>query len=400
MVVGGRSPSDLWPQCGGIEPTRRDLRGQNPQGSEASRPADAAAGNFRADDQSQTRQDTRPNHPALAARPCRRGDRMRRREFIAALGSAAAAWPLMVRAQSRQVIGFRSSRSPGESTSVVAAFRQGLREGGFIEGQNIEIAFRWAEGRYDRLSSLADELVERHVDVVVAAGGTPSALAAKAATATIPIVITAANDPIQLGLVASLNRPGGNVTGMAALTTVLAAKSIEILHEVLPGTQTIAYLLNPLNPTAEGEAKEASAAASALGIQLRVLNASSERDLDGAFATLTKLRVGTLVVAGEPFFASHRDRLGALAAQPAVPACYAWREYVLAGGLMSYGTSLTDSYRQAGTYAARILKGEKPTDLPVVLPSKFELVINLKTAKALRITVPPSLLARADEVIE
>ena len=324
---------------------------------------------------------------------------MRRREFIAALGSAAA-WPLMARAQSRPVIGFLSSRSPGESTSVVAAFRQGLREGGFIEGQNIEIAFRWAEGRYDRLSSLAAELVERHVDVVVAAGGTPSALAAKAATATIPIVIAAANDPIQLGLVASLNRPGGNVTGMAALTTVLAAKSIEILHEVLPGTQTIAYLLNPLNPTAEGEAKEASAAASALGIQLRVLNASSEPDLDGAFATLTKLRVGALVVAGEPFFVSHRDRLVTLAAQYAVPACYAWREYVLAGGLMSYGTSLTDSYRQAGTYAARILKGEKPSDLPVVLPSKFELVINLKTAKALGLTVAPSLLARADEVIE
>jgi putative ABC transport system substrate-binding protein len=325
---------------------------------------------------------------------------MRRREFMVLLGGAAA-WPLAARAQSKPVIGFLSSRSPGESTSVVAAFRQGLREGGFIEGQNIEIAFRWAEGRYDRLSSLAAELVERHVDVVVAAGGTPSVLAAKAATATIPIVFSAANDPSQLGLVASLNRPGGNVTGMAVLTTVLAAKSIEILHEVLPGTQTIAYLLNPLNPTAEAEAKEASAAASALGIQLRVLNASSERDLDGAFATLTKLRVGALVVAPDAgLLASHRDRLVALAAQYAVPACYAWREYVLAGGLMSYGTSLTDSYRQAGTYAARILKGEKPADLPVVLPSKFELVINLKIAKALRITVPPSLLVRADEVIE
>jgi len=325
---------------------------------------------------------------------------MRRREFIALLGGAAA-WPLTARAQSKPVIGFLSSRSPGESTSVVAAFRRGLREGGFIEGQNIEIAFRWAEGRYDRLSSLAAELVERHVDVVVAAGGTPAALAAKAATATIPVVITAANDPIQLGLVASLNRPGGNVTGMAMLTTVLAAKSIEILHEVLPRTQTIAYLLNPLNPTAEAEAKEASAAASALGIQLRVLDASSERDFDGAFATLTKLRVGALGVAPDAgLLASHRDRLVALAAQYAVPACYAWREYVLAGGLMSYGTSLTDSYRQAGTYAARILKGEKPTDLPVVLPSKFELVINLKTAKALGLTVPPSLLLRADEVIE
>ncbi len=325
---------------------------------------------------------------------------MRRREFIALLGGAAA-WPLTARAQSKPVIGFLSSRSPGESTSVVAAFRRGLREGGFIEGQNIEIAFRWAEGRYDRLSSLAAELVERHVDVVVAAGGTPAALAAKAATATIPVVITAANDPIQLGLVASLNRPGGNVTGMAVLTTVLAAKSIEILHEVLPRTQTIAYLLNPLNPTAEGEAKEASAAASALGIQLRVLNASSERDLDGAFATLTKLRVGALVVAPDAgLLASHRDRLVALAAQYAVPACYAWREYVLAGGLMSYGTSLTDSYRQAGTYAARILKGEKPTDLPVVLPSKFELVINLKTAKTLGLTVPLPLLIRADEVLE
>jgi putative ABC transport system substrate-binding protein len=325
---------------------------------------------------------------------------MRRREFIGLLGGAAA-WPLTARAQSKPVIGFLSSRSPGESTSVVAAFRKGLREGGFIEGQNIEIAFRWAEGRYDRLSSLAAELVERHVDVVVAAGGTPAALAAKAATATIPVVITAANDPIQLGLVASLNRPGGNVTGMATLTTVLAAKCIEILHEVLPGTQTIAYLLNPLNPTAEAEAKEASAAASALGIQLRVLNASSERDLDGAFATVTKLRVGALGVGPDAgLLASHRDKLVALAAQYAVPACYPWREYVLAGGLMSYGTSLNDSYRQAGTYAARILKGEKPTDLPVVLPSKFELVINLKSAKTLGLTVPLPLLIRADEVIE
>ena len=324
---------------------------------------------------------------------------MKRRQFIALLGSAAA-WPLACYAQQAPmpVIGFLSSRSPSESSAVAAAFRQGLSETGYIVGRNVAIDYRWAEGQYDRLPALAAELISLQVAAILAAGGPPSALAAKAATATIPVIFSAANDPVGLGLVASLNRPGGNLTGMSTLTTPLVAKGVELLKELLPAATVMAYLANPSNPSAGGEA--ALAAAQNLGIALHVLNASTEDELVAAFKTLTMLHANGLVVAGEPFFDSRRLKIVELAATHAVPTSYAWRENVIAGGLMSYGTNLADSYRQAGVLAGRVLKGEKPADLPVMLPTKFELTINLKTAKTLGVIVPPTLLARADEVIE
>jgi putative ABC transport system substrate-binding protein len=327
---------------------------------------------------------------------------LKRRELLKLVGGAAATWPLAARAQqpAMPVIGFLSSRSPGESAGVIAAFRRGLDETGFIEGRNLAIAFRWAEGRYDRLPALAAELIELRVAALLAAGGPPAALAAKAATATIPIIFSAANDPIALGLVASLNRPGGNVTGMAMFTSGLGAKNVGLLRELMPAAAAIAYLVNSSNPSAEIYAQEAVAAARALGVAVPVLNASTDHELDEAFASLARLGAGGLVVPGEPFFDSQRDRIVALAGRYAVAAIYNFREYVMAGGLMSYGTSLPDSYRRAGIYVGRVLKGEKPSDLPVMQPTKFELVLNLRTAKALGLEVPAKLLALADEVIE
>jgi putative ABC transport system substrate-binding protein len=298
------------------------------------------------------------------------------------------------------VVGFLSSRSPGESASVVTAFREGLRESGFVEGQNLVIAFRWAEGHYDRLPGLAADLVGLRVAVLFAAGGPPSALAAKTATSTIPVIFSAVTEPVRLGLVPSLNRPGANVTGMSLLTSEMVGKSTQLLKEMVPATAAIAYLVNPSSPSAEIYAKEAPTTASALGIRIAVLNASTEQSLDEVFASLGKIGADALVVPAEPFFVSQRDRIVALAARYAVPMIANLREYVVAGGLMSYGASLPDSYRRAGIYVGRVLKGEKPADLPVQLPTKFELVINLKTAKALGLDVPPTLLARADEVIE
>ena len=326
---------------------------------------------------------------------------LRRREFITLLGGAASAWPLAARAQqpATSTIGFVSSRAPGESAGVVAAFRQGLGEAGFVEGQNLAIAFRWAEGRYDRLPALVAELVNLRVAVLFAAGGTPSALAAKEATSTIPVVFSAVNDPVRLGLVPSLNRPGGNVTGMSLLNSELVAKSAQFLKEAVPAAAVIAFLVNPSGPSAEIYVKEVPAVR-ALGIQIRVLNASTEHDLDESFASLGKLGVSGLVVPAEPFFDSQRERIVSLAVHHAVPMISSLREYVVAGGLMSYGPSLPDSYRRAGIYVGRVLKGEKPADLPVMQPTKFDLVINAKTAKTLGLKLPDNVLALADEVIE
>ncbi|MFL5120155.1 MAG: ABC transporter substrate-binding protein [Microvirga sp.] len=293
-----------------------------------------------------------------------------------------------------------SSRSPGESSSVVTAFRQGLAEAGFAEGRNVVIAFRWAEGRYGELPQLAAELVGLKVAVLFAAGGTPAARAAKEATSAIPVVFSAAPDPVGFGLVASLHRPGANITGMATLTSELGAKSVEVLKDLLPKASVIAYLLNPSNPSSEAEVEGGRTAARALGVELRVLPARTERELDESFSALKDQRVDALVVSPDPFFDSRRDRLVTLAAQLAIPAKYGWREYVVAGGLMSYGTNLPDSYRRAGVYVGRILKGEKPAELPVMQPDKFELVLNAKTAKALGVQIPPRLFERADEVIE
>jgi ABC-type uncharacterized transport system substrate-binding protein len=325
-----------------------------------------------------------------------------RRKFLATLGGGAVAWPLAAHAQQRAVpvIGFLSSRSPGESAGVVAAFRQGLRETGFIEGRNLAIAFRWADGRYDRLPALAAELVDLPVTLIFAAGGPPTAFAVKAATSTIPIVFSAVSDPVEIGLVPSLNQPGGNITGMAVFNATLAGKRIELMKELIPTAAVIGYLLHPADQGSAAESKGALAAARALGIELKVLNASSEDELETAFAAVPKLRADALVVAGEPFFDSRREKIVALSARGGVAAVYAWREYVLAGGLISYGTDLPESYREAAIYAGRILKGEKPARLAVKQPTKFRLAVNLKTAKTLGLTIPPTLLARADEVIE
>ena len=326
---------------------------------------------------------------------------MRRREFITLIGGTAATWPIAARAQqpAMPVIGFLSSRSPGESAGVVAAFRQGLRETGFIEGRNLAIAFRWAEGRYDRLPGLAAELVDMPVALLFSAGGPPTAFAAKAATSKVPIVFSAVSDPVEIGLVPRLNQPGGNVTGMAVFNASLGEKRIELIRELLPTAGAVGYLLNPSNQVSAFEAKGAHTAARKLAIELRVMNASSESEIDAAFGA-AKPSVNALIVSGEPFFDSQRERIVALAARHGVAASYAFREYVVAGGLMSYGTDLPDSYRQAAIYAGRILKGEQLANLPVVQPTKFHMAFNLKTAKALSLTVPPTLLARADEVIE
>jgi len=316
--------------------------------------------------------------------------------------AAPAYLPLSVQAQrpAMPVIGFLSSLSQGESTDVVVAFRQGLRETGFVEGQNLTIAFRWGEGHHDRLPALAAELVGLRVSLLFASGGPPAALAAKAATSTIPIVFSAASDPVKLGLVESLNRPGGNITGMSAFATELAGKRLELARELLPTARAIGYLLNPRGANVSIETTHSRDAAGALGLKLHILNASSANDFDAAFAEAIKRRVDAIIIAGgEPFFVLQRRQLVALAARHAIPAIYGWRAYVAVGGLISYGTSLPDSYRRAAIYAGRILNGENPADLPVMQPAKFELTLNLITAKALNLVIPPALLARADEVI-
>jgi putative ABC transport system substrate-binding protein len=326
---------------------------------------------------------------------------VRRRDFISLVGGAAA-WPLAARAQqpALPVIGFLSSVSPAPWAHLVAAFRQGLAETGYVEGRNVAIEFRWAQGQYDRLPALAADLVHRQVAVLVATGGTMTTLAAKAATTKIPIVFTIGGDPVQLGIVASLARPGGNITGVNIFTSEMGAKRLGLLHQMVPTAALIAVLMNPKNPNAEALSKEIPEAARAVGQQIHTLTASTERDLDAAFKTASQLGAGALLVAADPFFNSRRDYIVALAARHAIPAMYEQREFALAGGLMSYGTNLPHGYRQTGLYTGRVLKGEKPADLPVVQSTEFEFVINLNAAKALGLEVPPGLSASADEVIE
>jgi ABC-type uncharacterized transport system substrate-binding protein len=324
---------------------------------------------------------------------------MKRRTFIAGLGSTAA-WPVVAGAQQPAVpvIGFLNSASPGGYASNVAAFRQGLKEAGYVQGQNVAVEDRWADGQYDRLPAMAAELVRRQVAVIVC--NIPAVLAAKAATATIPIVFTTASDPVQLGLVASLSRPGGNLTGATQFGVELMPKQLELAHELVPTATVIAVLVNPTNPNAETVSTGLQAAARILGVQLHVLHASAEREFDTVFATLGQPRAGALVISPDPLFTARNEQLAALALRHAVPAISAIREFVAAGGLMSYGGSNPDMYRIAGVYAGRILRGDKPADLPVQQTTKVELIINLKTAKALGLTIPETLLATADEVIQ
>ena len=324
-----------------------------------------------------------------------------RREFITLLGGAAA-WPSAVRAQQSKVpvVGFLSGASAHEFDHLAAACRQGLNDAGFGEGRNVAIEYRWADGDFERLPALAAELVRQPVDVLVTSGGTLSLRAASAATKTIPVVFVAGNDPVKLGLVASLSRPGGNLTGVYLLTTALVPKRLGLLREVVPTAPFVALLVNPANPSTEAQLNDVQQAARSINLPIHLVRARTGQELDAAFAELKERRAGALLVAADPFFNSRREYIIALAARHAIPAMYEWREFALAGGLMTYGPSLVDGYRQAGTYAGRILKGENPADLPVMQAAKFELVINLKTATALGLTVPNSMQLLADEVIE
>ncbi|MGB3743482.1 MAG: ABC transporter substrate-binding protein [Xanthobacteraceae bacterium] len=327
---------------------------------------------------------------------------MKRREFIWLFGGAAVLWPLAVYAQQRPmpVIGFLNVASPGPLRQQIAAFREGLKESGYVEGQNVAVEYRWAEGQYDRLPELAADLVRQQVSVIFVGGGAPAELAVKAATTTIPIVFSAGGDPVRSGLVASLNQPSGNITGVYHFATGLEAKRLGLLHEMLPKATPIAVLINPNYADAENQLRDVQEAAARLGVQLVVVRANAESDFNAAFSTVVQQRSGALLVCASPFFNNRREQLVVLAARHALPTIYEWRDFAAAGGLMSYGTSLADAYRQVGVYTGLILKGAKPADLPIVQATRFEFVINLSTAKALGIEVPPTLLARADEVIE
>ena len=327
---------------------------------------------------------------------------MRRRDFIKVVAGSTVAWPFAARAQQAAipVIGFLGTASAAPFAHYLAGFRQGLKETGHVEGQNVAIEFRWAEGHYDRVPALAAELASRKVAVIVTVGGEVSALAAKAATTTIPIVFNSAGDPVKVGLVAGLARPGGNATGVNIFTSELAEKRLGLLHDLIPVASSIAMLINPHFPPAATSAREAEAAARAIGKRMSIFNAGTESEIDAAFAAVAHAQVQALLVAADPFFNSRRDRIVAMASRFAIPTIYEQREFAVAGGLMSYGTSLFEAYRQQGLYAGRILKGENPADLPVVQSTKFEFLINLKTAKTLGITFSHNLLSLADEVIE
>ena len=327
---------------------------------------------------------------------------MRRREFCALLGGAAMVWPLAARAQqpAMPVIGFLNPTSPDTNADRLRGFRQGLKDTGYVEGENAAVEYRWAEGQYNRLPTLAAELVRRQVAVIVATGGAITALAAKAATTSIPIVFIVPEDPVKLGLVASLARPDGNVTGINIFNLELTAKRLELLRQLVPGAALVAVLVNPANATTETTLRDVEAPARTMGLQIQVRNASTSLEINAAFAGFGRERPDALFVGGDPFFNSRRVQFATLTAHYSIPTAYTSRDYAEAGGLMSYGASFTDSFRQAGAYAGRILKGAKPADLPVVQPSKFELVINAQTARMLGLAVPPTLLALADEVIE
>ena len=327
---------------------------------------------------------------------------MQRREFITLLGGAAAAWPLAARAQqpAMPVVGFLSSRAPVESELEVAGFRRGLAQAGYVEHQNVAIDYRWAENQYDRLPALAADLVKRQVRVIAALGGPRPALAVKAATKTIPFVFITGVDPVKLGLVDSCAKPGGNATGVNMFITAVEAKRLGLLHELIPTASRIAVIVNPNSPEVDRQLSDLQTAARAIGRELKIFRVGTESEFDSAFATLAQDTAQALLVAGDPFFNSHRARIVALAERHKIPAIYEARSYATAGGLMSYGPNLPDMYRQVGLYTGQILKGTKPADLPVIQPTALELVINLKTAKALGLAVPPVLLARADDVIE
>lgn len=326
---------------------------------------------------------------------------MRRRQFLASIGSAALAWPLAVRAQrSIPFIGFLNSGSPNERAHLVEAFRRGLKEGGYVDGKTIAIEYRWAEGNAERLPTLAAELVERKVAVIVATGGVAPAMAAKSASKSIPIVFTGAEDPVKLGLVRSLAHPGGNLTGVTNGAQVLNRKRLEILKDLIPGATRIMYLANPKNPDAQAGTYDVMAAAEAMRIQVEIVNASSDGDIENVFAAMKQTRADGLVVTADPLFLTRREQIVSLAARNALPASYPFREFPMAGGLMSYGPDIRDVYRQAGVYAARVLKGARPSDLPVMQVNKIELVVNLKAAKALGLSFPRDFLARVDEVLQ
>jgi putative ABC transport system substrate-binding protein len=337
----------------------------------------------------------------IAVNPEVMATRIGRRRFISAIGGAAVAWPLAAHAQQPiPVIGWLFGVSSEAGQPTLAAFRKALGEAGFVEGRNVKFDYRWADGQYDRLPAMVADLVARAVALIVTGGGEPAAFAAKAATSTIPIVMVCGSDPVKEGLVASLNRPGGNITGATVFSYEMESKRLGLLHEAAPAAKTIAVLFNPANPAVELQLRDVREAAPRIGIDIITFSASTEDEFEGVFATMAQQRAGGLLVGADPFFNSRRAHLIALAAQHRLPSIYEWRQFAVDGGLMSYGTVLTDAYSQAGNYAGRILSGEKPGDLPVVQPTNFQFVINLKTAKALKLEISPTLSARADEVIE